>query len=61
MTTATLSHADYCLPRPGEDQPRTESYRLPRYSDDGHATGSTRVDRCLECGAASYDGVPRQG
>jgi hypothetical protein len=58
-STAAIPHAPFCLPRPGEDAPRQETYRLPRYSDEGHAIGSVRVDRCVECGNATYDGVQR--
>ncbi len=63
MTTDTaLVHADFCTPRPGEDRPRIERYHAPRYGEDGLTPlGSVLVGRCLECGAASYDGLLRQG
>ena len=62
-TTPTIPrHADYCLPRPGEDAPRMESYRAPKYGPDGLVpAGSVEVVRCLECGFATYDGVLREG
>lgn len=48
-----IRHEDFCLPRPGAEEPRTESYD---YLDD--STGASRpthkVTRCLECGAANY-------
>lgn len=57
-TTTALEHQTYCLPRPGNDAPRVESYRLPRWSDDGVTqVGSVTVVRCTECGRATYDGV----
>lgn len=60
MTTATaLRHEEFCLPRPGEDAARIEGYRQPKYDDKGLAVASVSVVRCLECGAASYDGVQR--
>ena len=58
MTTTTHPHALYCLPRPGEDAPRMETYRATRYAEDGITpAGSTLVQRCTECGVALYDGV----
>ena len=65
MTTTTdpnLRHEDFCTPRPGEDAVRIERYRLPTYGPDGiNAVGSVAVVRCLECGAATYDGQRRDG
>ena len=50
-----LRHEDFCLPRPGEEAPRVESYP---YTADDPATGRSvvthRVTRCQECGAANY-------
>ncbi|MDP9459580.1 MAG: hypothetical protein M3Q22_04750 [Actinomycetota bacterium] len=61
MTTTTLEHSAYCLPRPGEDGPRVESYGVATYNRDGTAqVGSMRVVRCVECGNATYDGVQRE-
>lgn len=60
-TPPAFRHEDFCLPRPGEDAPRIETYRVPIY--DGGAgvypTGSTEVCRCIECGAATYNGERR--
>lgn len=51
-------HADFCLPRPGEDAPRIEAYRVTRYGADGlTAAGSCQVVRCLECGFRTVDGA----
>ncbi len=61
MTTTTLEHAAFCLPRAGEDWPRVETYGIPTYSQDGtRQVGSIRCQRCVECGNASYDGVMRE-
>jgi len=57
-TGPTISrHADFCLPRPGEEAPRIEAYSAARYGPDGlTVVGSTQVVRCQECGFATYDG-----
>lgn len=51
-----IRHEEFCLPRPGADGPRVESY--PYLADD-LATGRSRpvamVTRCIECGATSYE------
>ena len=51
-----IRHEEFCLPRPGSDEPRVESY--PYLADDA-ATGRSRpvavVTRCQECGATQYD------
>jgi hypothetical protein len=60
--TTNLRHADFCLPRPGHDAPRIESYRAAKTAPDGITpAGSISVVRCLECGNATYDGVQREG
>jgi hypothetical protein len=61
MTATTQpNHAEYCLPRPGEDAPRIETYRSPKYAQDGITpAGSVLTVRCVECGNATYDGVQR--
>ncbi len=60
MTTAAApTHAEFCLPRPGEDAPRIETYGAPRYNEQGYLVSTVRVVRCQECGAATYDGVQR--
>lgn len=56
VTTETkIRHEEFCLPRPGQQSPRIESYV---HSDDDPQTGRSRpthdVTRCLECGAANY-------
>jgi hypothetical protein len=62
MTTTAHPHDDFCLPRPGEDEPRIETYPVPRYGEDGKPqVGAVLVRRCVECGNATYDGVLRQG
>lgn len=53
--TPTLRHEEFCLPRPGADSPRIESY--VHYDDDpksGRSRPTHDVTRCLECGAANY-------
>ncbi len=61
MTTPTdnLIHERYCLPRPGETEPRTETYTTNRTGSDG-VTVIARpvVVRCIECGAETVDGTP---
>jgi hypothetical protein len=50
-----VRHEEFCLPRPGAQEPRMEAF--PYYSDDpgtGRSRVTHRVDRCLECGAATY-------
>jgi hypothetical protein len=57
VTTAApqIRHEEFCLPRPGLDAPRIESFVA--LADDPHTGKSTpthNVTRCLECGAATY-------
>ena len=61
MTTATQpNHAAFCMSRPGEDAPRIETWRAPKYGKDGITpAGSVLICRCTECGNATYDGVQR--
>jgi len=51
-----IRHEEFCLPRPGEDGPRVESYS---YLEDDLKSGRSRpvaqVTRCIECGATQYD------
>lgn len=51
-----IRHEEFCLPRPGEDGPRVESYS---YLGDDLKSGRSRpvaqVTRCIECGATYYD------
>lgn len=55
LDVKSVRHEEFCLPRPGEKEPRLEGFTA--YEDDAQ-TGRTRpaavVTRCLECGAASY-------
>ncbi len=47
-----LRHEDFCLPRPGLSEPRTESF--PYYADDekGRSRITHHITRCLECGVS---------
>ncbi len=59
MTTATthIEHEKFCLPRPGADEPRIESFTVPRTAQDGVThVGYARVTRCIECGSQSVEG-----
>lgn len=50
-----IRHEEFCLPRPGADRPRIESYNA--LNDDpktGRSSPTHKVTRCLECGAAHY-------
>ncbi len=38
--TDTLQHEDWCSKRPGADEPRIESYTVPRYREDGKTVAS---------------------
>ncbi len=49
-TTSEIQHADFCRPRPGEAEPRTESYLAERTNGAGVVTSRPRVTRCIECG-----------
>lgn len=53
---SAVDHEPFCTSRPGQLEPRMESYRLPRYSDDGKVTGQASIDRCIECGAQTVQG-----
>lgn len=51
MTTDIITHAGFCLPRPGEAAPLIETYRREGYSEDGrHVIARLMVLRCQECG-----------
>lgn len=47
--SAQITHAPYCLPRPGESGPRIESFRAERTNDVGQVVARPRVVRCVEC------------
>lgn len=53
--TVQVRHEEFCKPRPGESEPRVETY--PYIGDDA-STGRSRpthdITRCVECGAANY-------
>ncbi len=56
-STAAIEHESYCLPRPGEDAPRTEAFRAERYGKDGITVVSRPVvHRCQECAAQTVTG-----
>ena len=59
MSTTTHPHMDFCMARPGLDEPRIESYRAQKTGPDGSPAGSVAVRRCVECAATLYDGVKR--
>lgn len=59
MTTTAHPHEPWCLPRPGEKEPRIESYRAQKTGPDGSPAGSVAVRRCQECAVSLYDGVRR--
>lgn len=47
-------------PRQPPPTPRVESYRASRYAADGITlAGPVLVQRCKECGVATYEGVKR--
>ena len=61
MTTTTdnIRHADWCRSRPGETDPRIESYLAERTGEDGIAViGRAEIVRCLECAERTIDGQP---
>lgn len=54
---SALEHESWCGPRPGNDEPRIESYTLPRYDQTGVVvTSYARVTRCVECGVQEVAG-----
>ena len=56
-TPDQVEHQHFCLPRPGEVEPRMESYTSPRFGADGvTVVGYAQVDRCIECGNRTVDG-----
>lgn len=57
-TQPRLRHEEFCMPRPGADAPRIESF--PYYADDvasGRSRVTHRITRCLECGAAHHQQI----
>ncbi len=56
LNPKALRHEEFCLPRPGAQEPRVEGFVA--YADDaesGRSRPAAFVTRCLECGAAKYD------
>jgi hypothetical protein len=58
MTThQPLEHHDYCLPRPGESDPRIESYTHNITDHTGNRiVRVASLTRCVECGCMTVDG-----
>lgn len=59
MTTATthIEHEKFCMPRPGEDEPRIETFTVARTAPDGVThVGRARICRCIECGSQHVEG-----
>ncbi len=57
MSATLLDHEIWCLPRPGEAEPRVERYTANREDTDGHVVARILCTRCLECGKIEYDEV----
>ncbi len=51
-----VDHADFCQPRPGETEPRIESYLAERTNEAGFVIARPRVVRCMECGNQTVTG-----
>lgn len=50
-------HEEFCLPRPGETEPRIEVFLAERWSPSGQFVVSRpQVTRCIECGGQRVDG-----
>lgn len=57
MTTANLvDHEPFCLPRPGELEPRIEAFSVAVSDAAGAPLGRRDVVRCQECGSETVDG-----
>ncbi len=44
-----IQHATWCIPQPGEAEPRVESYLATREDEYGRVVSRPRVTRCQEC------------
>jgi len=56
-TTNAVKHEPFCLPRPGETEPRMETFLTTRYDPDGVTViARLRCTRCQECGAQEIRG-----
>ncbi len=58
MTTSThlVEHASFCLPRPGELEPRIEAFSVAVSDAAGAPLGRRDVVRCIECASETVDG-----
>ncbi len=57
--TSDIKHAYFCKPRPDESEARIETFEQDRFAADGiSVAGHVTTVRCVECGVATYDGVP---
>jgi len=60
MNTSTaarqLEHEKFCMPRPGETEPRIESFTAERTDPAGRVTSRPTVTRCCECGSQVVEG-----
>ena len=58
MTAALIEHEPWCVPRPGQDERRSERYvHTSDAEDPGAPPRRTLVLRCLECAGAHYTTV----
>ncbi len=57
MTAANVvEHEKFCLPRPGELEPRIEAFSVAVSDAAGAPMGRRDVTRCIECGSQTVDG-----
>jgi hypothetical protein len=55
LAEGKIRHEEFCMPRPGAQAPRIESYiALADDPQTGRSRPTHDVSRCLECGAATY-------
>ena len=54
-TVPTLTHQQFCLPRPGSVAVRIERYKFDRENRRDGTTTRVTMTRCVECGAARVD------
>ena len=58
MSAVLIEHAEFCQPRPGHDEPRTETYVHTTDAEDPRLPPRrTLVSRCVECAGAHYTTV----
>ena len=53
MTARLIEHEEFCLPRPGYDNPRVEQY-VQSVDVEGQAPRRILTVRCQECGGTNY-------